>query len=415
MSTMSTTEWHLWERCGVELEYMIVDRSTLQVLPLADFLLQAPSGEQLSELEHGVVGWSNELVRHVIEFKCAHPVTTLEGWSELFHAEVQCANEMLRSRGAMLLPSACHPLMNPATDTHLWTHDNREIYAAYDRIFNCQGHGWSNLQSTHLNLSFHGDAEFGQLHAAIRLLLPLIPALAASSPFLEGRFTGFLDARLETYRHNQKRIPSIAGQVIPEALFTQADYEREVFEKVRNDIAPHDPDHLLNHYFLNSRGAIARFDRGAIEIRLVDIQECPAADIAIAETQIAVLHALVNSLWGDPAKQRVLTTERLAELLMRGVRDGENAIYDWPEYLQAFGYTGVRCTARELWQHIAQGIAPTLSATTREHLQILLRRGTLASTLLKTLGPEPAPSDLVRVYHQLARCLARNEFYHPAL
>lgn len=245
--------------------------------------------------------------------------------------------------------------------------------------------------------------------------MPLIPALAASSPFLEGRFTGFLDARLETYRHNQKRIPSIAGQVIPEALFTQADYEREVFEKVRNDIAPHDPDHLLNHYFLNSRGAIARFDRGAIEIRLVDIQECPAADIAIAETQIAVLHALVNGLWSDPAKQRVLSTERLAELLMRGVRDGENAIYDWPEFLQAFGYTGVRCTARELWQHIAQGIAPTLSATTREHLQILLRRGTLASTLLKTLGPEPAPSDLVRVYHQLARCLARNEFYHPAL
>jgi hypothetical protein len=31
----------------------------------------------------------------------------------------------------------------------------------------------------------------------------------------------------------------------------------------------------MDHHFANSRGAIARFDRGAIEIRVIDIQECP--------------------------------------------------------------------------------------------------------------------------------------------
>ena len=33
---------------------------------------------------------------------------------------------------------------------------------------------------------------------------------------------------------------------------------------------------------MNSRGAIARFDRNAIEIRVIDVQECPKADLAIA-------------------------------------------------------------------------------------------------------------------------------------
>ena len=50
------------------------------------------------------------------------------------------------------------------------------MYEAYDRIFDCRGHGWANLQAVHLNLPFSGDEEFGRLHAAIRLVLPIMPA-----------------------------------------------------------------------------------------------------------------------------------------------------------------------------------------------------------------------------------------------
>jgi hypothetical protein len=87
----------------------------------------------------------------------------------------------------MLLPTGAHPLMDPFTETRLWPHEHKEIYNLYNRIFDCRGHGWSNLQSTHLNLPFSGDAEFKKLHAAIRLLLPLIPALSASTPLLDGK------------------------------------------------------------------------------------------------------------------------------------------------------------------------------------------------------------------------------------
>jgi len=186
--SQENSPWHLWDRSGIELEYMIVDQDTLHVLPRVDIPLgKDENGAYLSDVEHGPVGLSNEIVSHVLEFKCAEPVTSFEGWSSLFHKEIQEANKKLASINGMLLPGACHPLMDPLRETQIWPYDFNEIYETYNRIFDCKGHGWANLQSTHLNLSFNGDEEFGKLHAAIRLLLPLIPAIAASSPYLDGK------------------------------------------------------------------------------------------------------------------------------------------------------------------------------------------------------------------------------------
>lgn len=406
--------WHLWDRSGVELEYMIVDKDTLHVLPRVDVPLgKDENGEFLSDVEHGPVGLSNEIVSHVLEFKCAEPVAFFEGWSSLFHKEIQEANQKLASIHGMLLPCACHPFMDPLRETQIWPYDSNEIYETYNRIFNCKGHGWANLQSTHLNLSFNGDEEFGKLHAAIRLLLPLIPAIAASSPYLDGKYSGYMDGRIETYRHNQEKIPSIAGMIVPEAVFTYADYDHVIFEQIRKDIAPHDPEHLLNHFFLNSRGAIARFDRGAIEIRLVDIQECPLADIAIAEIEKAVLHVLTDETWTDTKHQRSFDTAELSELLLRIVRDAEETIIEWPEYLNAFGYPHKHCTAKELWLHILASTKDHISFPSQKVLETILKRGTLSHTLVSVLGKTPSKEAFVCEYQKLARCLANNELYNP--
>ncbi len=99
-------------------------------------------------------------------------------------------NGVLEPLGARLMPSAMHPWMDPHREMVLWPHENSSIYEAFNRIFDCRGHGWANLQAVHLNLPFRGDAEFARLHAAIRVLLPLLPALAASSPFIDGRLPG---------------------------------------------------------------------------------------------------------------------------------------------------------------------------------------------------------------------------------
>ncbi|SHL14921.1 Glutamate-cysteine ligase family 2(GCS2) [Fibrobacter sp. UWH5] len=409
--------YKLWQKYGIEMEYMIVDRDNLNVLPRADVPLgHDKNGEQLSDVEHGPIGLSNELVSHVLELKCAEPVDHLKNLGATFHKEILLANEKLKSINAMLLPSAAHPFMDPA-EMQLWPYDCNEIYETYDRIFNCKGHGWANLQSTHINLSFNGDEEFGKLHAAIRALLPLIPAIAASSPFLDGKYCGFLDGRIETYRHNQDRVPSIAGLVIPEAVFTYEDYNKQIFEKVKKDIAPHDPEHLLNHFFLNSRGAIARFDRGAVEIRLVDIQECPNADIAIAEWEVAVLKGLTegafNGIDSSCALKRVkaLETEALAKILMDTTRFAEKTIIRDRNFLITFGIEASEITAGELIKKITSKVQSKISAHSQELLLKMFQRGTLASALVKNVGANPGRDDFVCEYGRLANCLAENTLY----
>ena len=58
---------------GIEIEYMIVDRTTLDVAPLADRLLTEAAGELTEETEQGEIAWSNELALHVIEVKTNGP------------------------------------------------------------------------------------------------------------------------------------------------------------------------------------------------------------------------------------------------------------------------------------------------------------------------------------------------------
>ena len=69
-------------------------------------------------------------------------------------------------------------------------------------------------------------------------------------------------------------MPSIAGAVIPEAVSTTRIMTANFPESAERESLRLDTKHLLNH-FLNSRGAIARFDCGAVEIRLADIQNAP--------------------------------------------------------------------------------------------------------------------------------------------
>ena len=213
---------------------------------------------------------------------------------------------------AVLMPTGAHPWMNPDTDTVLWPHESNEIYSLYHRIFNCKGHGWSNLQSMHLNLPFSGDVEFHALHSAVRLLLPLMPALTASTPVLDGVETGFVDSRLEHYRFNQQKIPCIAGRIIPEEVASKADYQLTIYNPIAQAIKPYDNQGLLKQHFLNSRGAIARFDRNTIEIRILDLQEAPLVDLALAKFIFEVIRYLVSLRLTQTGHAHSISTDYLA-------------------------------------------------------------------------------------------------------
>ena len=329
--------YHLFDGFGIELEYMIVDKETLQVKAIADNLLKHELGTIGSDFENGMVTWSNELVLHVIEIKSTRPEADLQALEKAFVHSVTHINSILNEWGARLLPSAAHPFMNPFSDTQLWPHDNNEVYSLYDKIFDSKGHGWSNLQSTHLNLPFHGDEEFAKLHAAIRLILPLLPALCASSPILDSQPTGMLDTRLRYYKTNQAKIPIITGSIIPEAVYSEETYGQKIYEPIANEIVPYDPEEILDPIWVNSRGAIARFDRGSIEIRVMDIQECPAADLAIVNIVVETLQWLVAEKSTALKDQMQMDTVELSNIFDKTMATGLSTPIDNISYLASFG------------------------------------------------------------------------------
>jgi carboxylate-amine ligase len=414
----------LFQGFGVELEYMVVDTDSFSVLPVVDRILEAAAGEIVSEVEQGSLAWSNELVLHVVELKTNGPAKTLEGLDASFQSHVRRINGILDDLGGVLLPTAMHPWMDPLHETVLWPHEYSPIYEAYDRIFGCQGHGWSNLQSTHINLPFADDKEFGRLHAAVRLLLPILPALAASSPLVEGRVTGTRDNRMEFYRHNSRRVPSVAGAIIPEPIFTQAAYKADILGRMYEDIRPLDPQGVLRDEFLNSRGAIPRFGRGSIEIRVLDVQECPAADLAIVGLSVGALRLLTGGVLSELRLQRSLAVEPLARVFLDCLREGEDAVVGDRDFLRAVGFPGKVADAREIWWHLLEKVLAGVGlpqAGQEGLLRKVLRRGTLSTEILRALGipkgkaaseSPVVPRDQVEeVFRELAQCLQIGDLF----
>ncbi|NEZ04063.1 glutamate--cysteine ligase [Wenzhouxiangella sp. XN201] len=398
---------HAFAGYGIELEYMIVARDTLAALPVADRLLTGSDGEPVNEIEAGELAWSNELVLHVVEFKTNGPAPSLVPLAARFAEAVATVNQGLAPMGGMLLPTAMHPLFDPDSETRLWPHGQNEIYAAYDRIFQCRGHGWSNLQSMHINLPFFDDAEFVRLHAAIRAVLPLIPALAAASPLVEGHASGWMDSRLRYYRDNQRHIPEIAGRIVPEAIASIEDYGQRILEPMYRAVAAHDPDGILAEDWLNSRGAIARFERQTIEIRIIDIQECPAADLAIAEAVVG----LVRWIYHDDrrlAAAQTLGTEDLADQLFAAAREGSAVRFDRVDWLALFDVDRPMEGAT-LWRELVGRIE--LSDAASGILLEMIDRGSLAEAILDRLGRAPTGETVTACYRELATCLAQNRLF----
>ncbi|MEW4563941.1 glutamate-cysteine ligase family protein [Bremerella sp. JC770] len=401
----------LFEAYGVEVEYMIVHENSLDVAPIADQLLRDEQGNPSEEIELGDIAWSNELALHVVELKTNGPAASLTGLAERFQANVQEIDTRLGGIGARLMSSAMHPWMRPSVEMKLWPHGYNEVYEAFNVIFNCSGHGWANLQSCHLNLPFNGDEEFGRLHAAIRLLLPILPALTASSPVCERQLMPHLDHRLETYRHNASRIPQVAGVVIPEAFYTEQDYREYILEPIYQTMAPLDLPGVLRHEWVNSRGAIARFMRNAIEIRVMDVQEHPAADVAICQLVANVAKALTEETWSPLVDQQKAETLRLRDIFLNVVDDADETMIIDPDYLHFFGWNQGLCSAGQLWRSLAERF-PVTEKPLADALDTILNEGPLARRIVKALQGN-LPERLPIVYHDLCDCLHEGRSFRP--
>ncbi len=393
---------------GIEIEYMIVDKQSLEISPYTDKLFEIIHGSIENEIERGDIALNNELALHVLELKTNGPKTDLTAIEQSFHQEILSINKILDSQGKVLLPTATHP-WTLVDNVKLWPHGDKTIYNTYDSIFNCQGHGWSNLQSTHLNLPFGDEEEFIQLHNAIRYILPLIPALAASSPFCEGKKTKYKCSRLKHYESNQKIIPSITGEIVPEWVGSVKDYYTNILNPMYKAIDVHDKNKILQYEWLNSRGAIARFDRNAIEIRVIDSQECALMDMTIVAAIVGAIKFVMERT--EQFMNKPLETTYLKKIMDNCVLHGSDAEIADKKYLEHIGLKGRGLnSAKDIWESLVDTSSSDISSRYQQSLEVVLRDGNLSERLIHSLT-QYDKIHLKPIYTTLTQCLQENKTY----
>lgn len=400
---------------GLEIEYMIVDRHTLSIAPIAPQFLEEIKATAATHF-NGTLCWSNELACHAVELKNAEPAKRISDLRAAMQCEIGRANRVLAAHGAMLMPGGAHPWMNPRIETRLWSGPHAEIYAAYHRIFNCFDHGWSNLQSLQLNLPFADDEEFARLHAASRLIAPIIPALAASSPVIEGHFAGVKDARMQAYCTHQARAIETQGQVIPENARSASDFETKVINPMYRAIAPLDPEGVLQREWLNVRVVAPRFSRHAIELRNIDTQECAKADLAVAQAVTLAIKGLFDTGNNALASQQAISTEALVQIHQACIRDGSHALILDPDYLHLMNAPTLGIDALTLWKHLlmrATEGAVDLDEATRSALCMLISHGPLSRRLLRAINNDFSHEHLATIWRQLCHCLQEDKMFLP--
>lgn len=269
---------------GTEHEYSIND-SNFRPLPVSDLIIERISGKIQNEALLGNIIVSKELQKHVLEIVPHQPSEQLATLEKEIHSGITTLYHLFTNE-YKLLGLGMHPLLT-LDMTEVWNHDEGEIYKHYDRIFTIRQHGWLNIQALQINVPYSDENHLVSLYNKIRLLLPYIIAVSAASPFVEGKLTGTMDNRLIYYRQNQRNIPLICNDLIPEKITRLDDYttiQNEIFEQLKRQDAE-----ILCKEWVNSRGVIVRFSRQCLEIKAIDEQECVHSDMAMTAFVLALL------------------------------------------------------------------------------------------------------------------------------
>ena len=261
---------------GTEHEYTINDNG-FNALPISDQLIKSICGRYESEILFGDVRLSKELQKTVLEIIPRRPVNNLSDLEGQLMKGIQKFYHIFRDR-YLLLGLGMHPTLT-LNRTAVWDHDEREYYEVYDRLFNIRQHGWLNIQSLQINLSYNNEKELLRIYNRLRSLLPYLIAVTASSPMVEGHLNGIADNRLMYYRENQKEIPRICNQIIPKKIRSIDDY-RQTQQEIFGELHARGAD-ILCEEWVNSSGIIIRFSRNCVEIKALDEQECIHSDMAV--------------------------------------------------------------------------------------------------------------------------------------
>lgn len=370
-------------------------------MPIVDKLIRNFHGRVVNFVEQGEFTFGKELQLHVLEIKANKPFKSPENFEETMHKAVLKLLDFLeRKYKASLLGTGMHPLLR-LDETNVWPHRHRQIYHEYDKIFNLKQHGWLNIQSFHLNLPYFDEEKAVLTHNILANVCAYLPAISASSPIYEGRFGDYVDNRLHFYMENQREIPSVTGNVIPEYVSSFKQYKKEIIGGYSSDLAKAGAHKCLLHKeWVNSRGIILRFDRKALEVRVMDEQECIKSDVALS----CFIRALIRGLLREKAP--LMPSEILVKDFKSVVKNGLNAEVGHPKGSKA------RCVLR----HFLQIAYENASEEEKKYLSIIQQRvenGSLSEIIREKVLVRAQKTDfneaILDVYSKLLKSLRENQ------
>ncbi len=389
------------EVLGPEHEFSMINEE-LKPLPIMDKVIKDFHGRIVNFVELPHFTFGKELQTHVMEIKANAPFNAPELFEETMQNAVLTLLGFLEKYHACLLGTGMHPLLR-LEETSVWPHRHRKIYQEYSEIFNLKQHGWLNIQSFHLNLPYSKEKTGILLHNLLAGLCAYLPAISAASPIFEGAIGPNVDNRLNFYKANQREVPSIVGDVVPEYASSFDQYRTAMIGRYSQDLADAGAGKaLLFKEWVNSRGVIFRFDRSALEVRVMDEQECVKSDVALS----CFIRAALRGLLAE--KDELLPHPLLVSDFDAVMAKGLNA-----EVLHPKGKT-----ARQVCQHLFKLAWNNAEEDEKKYLWIVKKRieeGNLSEIIRTRVLQKAQKTDLkdaiLNVYSTLTTCLSHNQPY----
>jgi carboxylate-amine ligase len=234
-------------------------------------------------------------------------------------------------------------------------------------------------------------------------LCAYLPAISASSPICEGKLSPNADDRLYHFEMKTQEISSTSCDVIPGYISSVDQFRRDFIGKYSQELANASAqEKLLHHERDMLRSHVFRFKREAIEVRIMDEQECIKSDVALSCFIRAAIRGLI-------AEKKELPPHKL-------LTNDYNAIVK--EGLKAKVLHPHGKTARQVCQYFFDLASEHATENEKKYLWIIKRRikeGSLSELIRnRVLAKEKKTTfreAVVSIYSELVKCLSHNQPY----
>jgi carboxylate-amine ligase len=282
---------------GVEEEFSILDPQTLELIPRYEEMCAAAADAD-PELRAAITG---ELISSEIEIISGAGVDLADALAhQREHRRRLFA--LAASQGVALGATGTHPWADYREQHIIDTEHYRRVEAGLKYV------AWrNNTFSLHVHVGVRGIDRAVRVCDRLRPVLPLLLAISANSPFLDGRDSGLHSARTQSFTRNFPRcgVPDAFGgwdsyrEYIEFLIRTNSIVE---FTQIWWSIRPH-------------------FSFGTVELRICDVQATVRESEALAALMVACIAQAARDVddavpFADPAPRLV------EENMWRAIRFG---------------------------------------------------------------------------------------------